>query len=90
MELAGDQNTRVETLNTDFERCVEQRRFDRVLMVHSLYYMNDPERAIDKALNLVNESGRLIVLLASNDTLNELASSFWKMAALQLMGPKIW
>ena len=79
MELAGNQNTRVETLNTDFERCTEQRRFDRVLMVHSLYYMEDPERAIDKALNLVNQSGRLIILIASNDTLNELSSSFWRM-----------
>ena len=79
MDLAGNQNTRVEALNTDFERCTEQRRFDRVLMVHSLYYMEDPELAIDKALNLVNESGRLIILIASNDTLNELSSSFWKM-----------
>jgi SAM-dependent methyltransferase len=79
MALPSDQNIRVETLNTNFEKCTEQRRFDRVLMVHSLYYMDDPERAIEKALNLVNESGRLIILIASNDTLNELSSSFWQM-----------
>jgi SAM-dependent methyltransferase len=79
MEFPSDQNIRVETLNTNFEKCTEQRRFDRVLMVHSLYYMDDPARAIEKALNLVNESGRLIILIASNDTLNELSSSFWKM-----------
>ncbi|MFQ3200230.1 MAG: SAM-dependent methyltransferase [Zhongshania sp.] len=79
MALPSDQNIRVETLNTNFEKCTEQRRFDRVLMVHSLYYMDDPERAIEKALNLVNESGKLIILIASNDTLNELSSSFWQI-----------
>ncbi|MFT5604504.1 MAG: SAM-dependent methyltransferase [Paracoccaceae bacterium] len=79
MTLPSAQNIRVETLNTNFEKCTEKRRFDRVLMVHSLYYMDDPELAIEKALNLVNESGRLIILIASNDTLNELSSSFWKM-----------
>jgi SAM-dependent methyltransferase len=79
MALPSDQNIRVETLNTNFEKCTEQRRFDRVLMVHSLYYMDDPERAIEKALNLVNDSGRLIILIASNDTLNELSSSFWQI-----------
>jgi len=79
MELANDQNVQVEAHNTDFEKFTEQHRFDLVLMVHSLYYMDDPEQAIQNALNLVNESGRLIILIASNDTLNELSSSFWEM-----------
>jgi SAM-dependent methyltransferase len=79
MERANDENVRVEAHNTDFEKFTEQRRFDLVLMVHSLYYMDDPKRAIQNALNLVNESGRLVVLIASNDTLNELSSSFWEM-----------
>jgi hypothetical protein len=46
-------------------------------MVHSLYYMDDPILALENALNLVSESGRLVILIASDDTLNELASSFW-------------
>jgi SAM-dependent methyltransferase len=79
MELAGDKNVRVEAHNTNFEKFIEQRRFDLVLMVHSLYYMDDPAQAIENALNLVNESGRLVILIASNDTLNELSSSFWEM-----------
>ena len=73
----NDQNIRVEVHNNRFEEFTEQRRFDLLLMVHSLYYMDDPERAIENALNLVNESGRLVILIASNDTLNELSSSFW-------------
>jgi SAM-dependent methyltransferase len=73
----NEPNIRVETFNTSFEEFTEQRRFDRVLMVHSLYYMDDPKLALEKALKLVSESGRLVILIASDDTLNELASSFW-------------
>jgi SAM-dependent methyltransferase len=79
MEFDNDQNIRVEAHNTRFEKFTEQRRFDLVLMVHSLYYMDDPERALENALNLVNKFGRLVILIASNDTLNELSSSFWEL-----------
>ena len=79
MVLEKDQNIRVEAHNTCLEKFTEQRRFDLVLMVHSLYYMDDPRLALGNALNLVNESGRLVILIASNDTLNELSSSFWEL-----------
>jgi len=79
MEFENDQNIRVEVHNSRFEEFTEQRRFDLALMVHALYYMGDPEREIENALKLVNESGKLVILIASNDTLNELSSSFWKM-----------
>jgi SAM-dependent methyltransferase len=77
MVVENDPNIRVEAYNTCFEEFTEQRRFDLVLMVHSLYYMDDPKLALENALNLVSESGRLVILIASDDTLNELASSFW-------------
>ncbi|MDH3977275.1 MAG: class I SAM-dependent methyltransferase [Gammaproteobacteria bacterium] len=79
MNFENDQNIEVEAHNTCFESYKERRRFDLVLMVHSLYYMEDPERALEDALNLVNTGGRLVILIASNDTLNELSSSFWEM-----------
>jgi SAM-dependent methyltransferase len=78
MVVENDPSIRVEAYNTGFEAFTEQRRFDLVLMVHSLYYMDDPKRALKSALNLVSESGRLVILIASDDTLNELASSFWE------------
>jgi SAM-dependent methyltransferase len=78
MVVENDPNIRVEAYNTGFEAFTEQRRFDLVLMVHSLYYMDDPKLALKSALNLVSESGRLVILIASDDTLNELASSFWE------------
>ena len=79
MVVKNDQNIRVEAHNTCFEKFTEQRRFDLVLMVHSIYYMDDPKLAIENALDLVSEGGRLVILIASNDTLNELSSSFWKL-----------
>lgn len=79
MKLESDQSIQVKAHNTNFEKFTEQRRFDLVLMVHSLYYMADAERAIESGLKLVNGTGNLIILLASNDTLNELSSSFWRI-----------
>jgi SAM-dependent methyltransferase len=75
----NDPSIEVEAHDTGFEQSPEQRRFDLVLMVHSLYYMEDPKGALEKALSLVNDSGQLVILLASNDTLNELSSSFWEI-----------
>lgn len=71
----------VEAHNVGFEDLHDPRRYDLVIMVHSLYYMADPAWAVEKALGLVKEGGRLVILLAANDTLNELSSSFWKMEA---------
>lgn len=79
MVFENDRNIRVEAHNTRFEQFTAQRRFDLVLMVHSLYYMDDPKLALENALNLVSEFGRLVILIASNDTLNELSSSFWEL-----------
>lgn len=79
MLVDNDLDIRIEAANICFEEFTEQRRFDLVLMVHSIYYMRDPKLAIEHARNLVSERGRLIVLIALNDTLNELSSSFWEM-----------
>lgn len=81
MGFDEDENVQIESHNTGFEDFQDQQSYDLVLMVHSLYYMADPAWAIDKALSLVNEGGRLVVLLAANDTLNELSSSFWQIEA---------
>jgi len=78
MGFDDDRNVQVETRNVSFEDFDEARRFDLVMMVHSLYYMEDPEVALGNALELVRDGGRLAVLIASNDSLNELSSSFWE------------
>ncbi|MFT7387209.1 MAG: SAM-dependent methyltransferase [Candidatus Endobugula sp.] len=84
MGLGNDNSIHIEGHNTSFEDFSGDLRFDLVMMVHSLYYMDNPEQAIDDALNLVSEGGRLVILIASNDTLNELSSSFW---AVDSSGP---
>lgn len=77
MARESDADIQVQAHNSGFEQFTGEQRFDLVLMVHSLYYMDNPAQMLDAALNLVSESGRLVILLASNDTLNELSSSFW-------------
>ncbi|MFK7830610.1 MAG: class I SAM-dependent methyltransferase [Congregibacter sp.] len=79
MDLANEQHILIEGHNTRFENYTEERRFDLVIMVHSLYYMDNPVEAIANALNLLSDIGKLVILIASNDTLNELSSSFWDM-----------
>ncbi|MGI9307783.1 MAG: class I SAM-dependent methyltransferase [Gammaproteobacteria bacterium] len=79
MESVSDASIDVEVHNTRFEDFNEQRRFDLVLMVHSIYYMENPAQALANARKLVSESGKLVILIASNDRLNELSSSFWAM-----------
>jgi len=79
MGFENDDNVQVEGHNLRFEEFGDKDRFDLVLMVHSLYYMEDPQQALEKALGLVGDEGRLTVLIASNDVLNELASSFWQL-----------
>jgi len=81
MGLDDDENVQIQAHNLSFEDFQEQQSYDMVLMVHSLYYMADPAWAIEKALSLVNEGGQLVVLLAANDRLNELSSSFWQIEA---------
>ncbi|MGI9329822.1 MAG: class I SAM-dependent methyltransferase [Gammaproteobacteria bacterium] len=80
----GDKTNRrvqVEARNVGFEDLHDPRRYDLVIMVHSLYYMTDPAWAVEKAMGLVKDGGRLVILLAANDTLNELSSSFWEVEA---------
>jgi len=82
-QMGADKNDNVQITahNMGFEDFQSQQSYDLVLMVHSLYYMPDPAWAIDKALSLVAEGGQLVVLLAANDQLNELSSSFWQIEA---------
>ncbi len=83
-EANGEQvrgRAQIEVKNLSFEKLRESRRYDLVTMVHSLYYMSDPAEAVEDALSLVNAGGRLVILLAANDTLNELSSSFWEVEA---------
>lgn len=81
MGFEDDESVVIEAHNTSFEDFPGRRRFDVVLLVHSLYYMDDPRGAIEKALGLVRDGGSLVILIASNDRLNELSSCFWELTS---------
>lgn len=79
MAFDAEDSVEVEAHNMGFEEFGDDRSFDLVLMVHSLYYMVDPRAALEKAIDLVSAEGRLVILIAANDRLNELSSSFWEL-----------
>lgn len=51
--------------------------FHVIHLVHSLYYFKDPACTIERLLKLLAPDGKLVIVLAPNAKLNQLASCFW-------------
>ena len=75
----ADDRVRVGVYAADFENHPFRERFDLVHMTHSLYYMDEPAQTLESALGLLKDGGRLIVFLAPNGILNQLADEFWSL-----------
>lgn len=67
----------VEVSPTTFEDFEAAGSFDLVHCVHSLYYMPDPARALEKARKLLAPGGRMVVFQAPCEELNDLSVRFW-------------
>ncbi len=79
LETRVNGRVRVGVHAADFENHPFRERFDLVHMTHSLYYMDEPAQTIDTALNLLKDGGRLVIFLAPNGILNQLADKFWNL-----------
>lgn len=75
--LAELPRVRLELAVQGFEGFETALAFDLVHFVHSLYYMDDPARALVKARELLTPDGLLVVLQAPREELNELAACFY-------------
>ncbi len=62
------------------------RNFDLILFVQSIYYLDDPNGAIDAALKALNPGGVLIIVVAPDEALNTIANLIWQ----RQMGQKSW
>ena len=60
--------------------------FDLILFVHSLYYMDDRNKAIDLALNSLTPGGQLVICIAPDEALNAIAKLMWQ----RQMGQESW
>ncbi len=57
--------------------------FDLILVVQSLYYVNDPPSALRRLLTMLRSQGRLVVMLGPKGALNRLAETVWKLQTSQ-------
>lgn len=52
--------------------------FDLILFVHSIYYLDDRNEAIDDALSALKPGGVLIIVVAPDESLNVIANLIWQ------------
>jgi SAM-dependent methyltransferase len=76
-EDAALPGARLEVVTETFDDFEAVRPFDLVHFVHSLYYMPDPAAALERARQLLAPGGRLIVIHAPCEALNDLATLFY-------------
>ena len=75
LELA---NVRLDLREQNIEALNSTDRFDLIHAVHSLYYFDDPAATLDYLLSLLAPGGRMVIVQAPHEELNQLSKCFWK------------
>jgi SAM-dependent methyltransferase len=80
MQMSGTENTVVDSsvLVDKFGNRPFGKDFDLVLLVHSIYYLDDRNDAIDAALDALSPGGVLIIVVAPDESLNVIANQVWQ------------
>ena len=68
----------VAVLVEKFGEQVLENQFDLILFVHSIYYIEDRNEAIDVALKALKPGGELIIVIAPDEELNTIANLMWQ------------
>lgn len=76
-QLSGE-GFAVEAVTSGFEDFQSGRQYDVIHFIHCLYYFEHIEPELRKAVEMLNDSGVLVVLQAPNEALNHLADRVWK------------
>ena len=77
-ECFADRVAEVTVATSPFETCEIDHPFDVIHFIHCLYYIEDLDAALDKAIGLLRPGGSLIVLNAPREALNHLAHRLWR------------
>ena len=77
LAASGPTSAQLELVRVPFEEFTTETRFDLVHFVQSLYYFDDPGGALELARRLVAPEGRLILLHAPLESLNQLSTRFY-------------
>ena len=76
----------VSLLLQKFGEKVFENQFDLILFVHSIYYLEDRNDAIDAALKALKPGGELVIVVAPDEELNTIANLMWQ----RQMDQKSW
>ena len=68
----------VSVLLQKFEEQVFENKFDLILFVHSIYYLENRNDAIDVALKALKPGGELVIVIAPDEELNKIANLMWQ------------
>lgn len=74
----ADRVAEVTVATSPFEEYETDHRFDVIHFIHCLYYFEDLEKSLPRALAMLKPSGKMLVLNAPNGLLNQLAHRIWK------------
>lgn len=70
-------NVQLDLWEENIETLTSTDRFDIILVVHSLYYFDDPADTIERLLRLLASDGKVVIVQAPEGELNQLAKCFW-------------
>ena len=68
----------VSVLLQKFGEQVFENKFDLILFVHSIYYLENRNDAIDAALKALKPGGELVIVIAPDEELNKIANLMWQ------------
>jgi SAM-dependent methyltransferase len=80
MQVKSDESTAVDSsvLVEKFGGRPFGKEFDLILLVQSIYYLDDRNDAIDAALDALSPGGVLIIVVAPDESLNVIANQIWQ------------
>ncbi len=78
MDKQASDRVDVAVLVQKFGEQVFDNQFDLILFVHSIYYLEDRNDAIDAALKALKPGGELIIVIAPDEELNTIANLMWQ------------
>ena len=78
MDKQASAQVDVSVLLQKFGEQVFENEFDLILFIHSIYYLEDRNDAIDAALKALKPGGELIIVIAPDEELNTVANLMWQ------------
>lgn len=77
-ERLVDYADEITVATSPFQDYTPNRRFDVIHFIHCLYYFDEIQPSLKRALDMLEPGGAMLILQAPNDDLNNLADRLWR------------